>query len=303
MKKLITIIVFGLLLSSNCYSQVILRKSDYLIPIRDSVKLYRYPCDFRGSFRRYLYKSDTIPYEGKTVECSSRLDTNYQVRSGGQFSYLIPKDVRFNSHRDTLTKTDLVNLLKLDSITYRPPSYYNEGFNNGKPVYDFENFISNFKSYYDIIGDDEMMNLLFCDFYDLQSLFIIKNIRIKNGKKNNIPLCFIVADVKQNNIGNPEIRLKVKNISNQDIDAFDITIYCYNRYGNPVNKYSTGSNICAATSQDLIKKGEESSGTWTLFGQELTTNVKVFLSKVHFTNGKTVVIPNKQITKIEGKLE
>lgn len=108
------------------------------------------------------------------------------------------------------------------------------------------------------------------------------------------------AHLSNNSIGHPEVSIKVRNIGNFTIDAYDVEIHCYNRYGEPVLKYN--SNICKGTSQNVLHKNKIDFSTWTLYGRELTTKVKIFLLRIHFTNGKTWLNPNKNITKIEAEL-
>lgn len=136
---------------------------------------------------------------------------------------------------------------------------------------------------------------------------------LKTYKANGLPIGFYYADLTTNVIGNPEVNLTVMNISKKTIDATEVEIYCYNRFGEPVKKYSTGSNICTGISQTLIVTCDPNAEfsddnfcnqtmTWTLYGQELTTNVKIYLKRVHFEDGTNWINPNKQIMKIEAKL-
>ena len=109
--------------------------------------------------------------------------------------------------------------------------------------------------------------------------------------------------MNENAIGNPEVDVEVRNISKKDIDAFDVSISCYDRYGKQVGKYHTGSNIMIGSSNSIILSGDSDVSTWTLYGQELTSKVSVVLNKVHFRSGSTFIINNKILTKKSGELK
>ncbi len=105
---------------------------------------------------------------------------------------------------------------------------------------------------------------------------------IKKYKSLNSPLAMSEAYVSFNSIGIPEANLSVYNITDKEIDAFEITILCYDNYNRPVNHYLSRVNSFKGLSQDTIQSGEESSGTWTLYGHENTTKIKILLKSVHY---------------------
>ncbi len=113
-------------------------------------------------------------------------------------------------------------------------------------------------------------------------------INIEKLKKIGSPIYFISAYVTFNAIENPGAMIAIENISKDTIDAYTVGIYCYNRFGEPVNHYLYHTNRFGGISQETIKPNEEKFGeSWTLFGHENTSKIKVILEKVHFTNGKT----------------
>jgi hypothetical protein len=294
MKKIIIISILAFIFIGSCFSQVIRREIfPYLHPLKDSVKVYEN--ERINYFARYISKGDSLrfikdtyayiePYEKMYVVSVYKNSCNCSVNG-----YVFAKESIISPGTfDTLTKQDIIGFLEEDTLQFNPCEFYT-----------FEENISRLKEKYNLVCDDLTIGRIYSSFYKTKNIFEL----INTLKKNNIPLYLYKAEITLNIIGNPEVTVDVTNISKNEIDAFDIDVYCYNRYGQPVKKFSTGSNICYCTSQDVINVGSKQSGTWTLHGQELTTNVKVFLSKVHFTNGKTLVISNKQLTKIEGKLD
>ena len=52
--------------------------------------------------------------------------------------------------------------------------------------------------------------------------------------KKGVPIYFVSAQVNFNSIGTPEANLVIKNISKKVIDAYDIKVYCYDRFDRPV---------------------------------------------------------------------
>jgi hypothetical protein len=131
----------------------------------------------------------------------------------------------------------------------------------------------------------------------------IQLVKIKKFESIGIPIFFLTAEVGYDAIGTPEIKLIPKNISKKDIDAYTVQIYCYNNYNEPVNDQLKNTNIFTGTSQDILKAGKTVSfnDSWTLYGYDNTTKVKVYLKKVHFTDGTLWVPKDKKITLVEGK--
>jgi len=294
MKKHLTLSVILFLFCSSCFTQVITKEyKPYIHPIKDSIKVYQ--TEYATLLIRYVLKNDSIEYRKNTYSITnpSKLMAVIGIWKESCWctaeGYVYMDEVILSpATTKTISKKEVINLLQEDSIDYRPDNYYT-----------FENRISYFEEKNSISTDIKTMADIFSKFYKVSNPYV----KIDNLLKNNIPLYLSKVEIISNIIGNPEVTITITNISKNDIDAYDIEIYCYNRYGEPVKKYTSGSNISIGTSQDIIYSGAESNDTWTLYGQELTTNVKVFLSKVHFANGKTLVIQNKQLTKIEGKLE
>lgn len=130
----------------------------------------------------------------------------------------------------------------------------------------------------------------------------VQSSKIENAKKDGIPLFFLKVDITHDAIGTPEVNVIAKNISDMDIDAFDIQISCYNKYDEPVNHYLNATNIFTGTSDELLKAGEtvRTHYTWTLYGFDNTAKVKVYLKRCHFVNGKTYVVKDKKKTMVEG---
>lgn len=103
-------------------------------------------------------------------------------------------------------------------------------------------------------------------------------------KSLNSPLAFAEASVTYNSIGNPEANVSVYNISENIIDAFEVSILCYDNYNRPVKHYLYKTNVFKGISQEVIEPSNGTSGVWTLYGHENTTKVIFILKSVHYKN-------------------
>lgn len=118
---------------------------------------------------------------------------------------------------------------------------------------------------------------------------------ISKYKSLGSPLAFSEASITFDAIGTPEANLLVFNITDKDIDAFEVSILCYDNYNRPVGHYLHRSNVFRGISQDLIEPSKEDYGTWTLYGYENTTKVTIVLKSVHY-KGKGGWYPKNKIS-------
>ena len=109
------------------------------------------------------------------------------------------------------------------------------------------------------------------------------------------PLALAEASVSYNSIGNPEANLSAYNISNYDIDAFEVSILCYDNYNRPVNHRLYKTNVYKGISQEIVEPSNETFRTWTLYGYENTTKVIFVLKSVHYKS-KGAWFPKNRIT-------
>ena len=116
------------------------------------------------------------------------------------------------------------------------------------------------------------------------------------------PLDLVKAWITFNAIDNPEARLVVKNVSKKTVDAYTVGIYCYDRYGKPVEHYLNDTHRFGGLSQTTIKPGATYgwNSYWTLHGYENTAKISVVLEDVHMTDGSTWTPKEGQRVAIEG---
>jgi hypothetical protein len=108
--------------------------------------------------------------------------------------------------------------------------------------------------------------------------------------KNN-PVSFYEAALFYDVIGTPNLRVSLCNNTNTTVDAFKARVSCYNRFDEPVNNIFYNSNKGAIINQPNPPIRPDECGGWltayALYFQEETAKVKVVLTEIHFTNGKT----------------
>lgn len=108
-------------------------------------------------------------------------------------------------------------------------------------------------------------------------------------KEESAPLKVVEAYVQKNSIGTPEAYVIVRNTSNKTIDAYKVSILCYNSFGEPVSDFS-GSNEYRGIAQDVYISPGETFGYnyyWLLAVQDTTTKITATITEVHFTDGTT----------------
>lgn len=102
------------------------------------------------------------------------------------------------------------------------------------------------------------------------------------------PIGVLSRDLTFNSIGVPEASIKIINAWNKTIDAYRVEIRCQDNFGRFLTKYGTGREPrFYGISQDIIRPGEESYDTWTLYGYMNATKFYARIIEVHFTDGTT----------------
>lgn len=122
---------------------------------------------------------------------------------------------------------------------------------------------------------------------DKTSKDILKNQLSNELKANqNIPLKIIDKNISYNSIGTPEANITFKNLSNKTVDAFEVTIKCYDTYDRLVKESISNESAFYGISQnENMKIGETVCDTWTLYLFDNTTKINVYVTSVHFTDG------------------
>jgi hypothetical protein len=116
------------------------------------------------------------------------------------------------------------------------------------------------------------------------SLVAIPVEKLDEIKKNTCPLKIERLSLSRNSIDQPELTVKVKNISSVKIVAYKLDFAAWDKFGDPVKKFGFGSSETRGISQESIPPGQEDNPTWTLHGQETAAKFKISVSRIKLEN-------------------
>lgn len=158
------------------------------------------------------------------------------------------------------------------------------GMSTDKQIDELKNFInsSDFKAIQKT-GSDSFSNDFTQKLSDLQKQQVVHQQQVAT-----CPLKVIKAYVSPDSIGTPEAYVEITNISHKTIDAYKVSILCYNSFGDPVNDPGADSNEYSGIAQNRhISPGETSGNdySWMLALQDTTTKITAKITEVHFTDG------------------
>ena len=116
------------------------------------------------------------------------------------------------------------------------------------------------------------------------------------------PLELVSASVGRDVINQPTVRLVVRNVAAQAVVAFEVSVFCYDRFDDPVKHAISGTNEFRGISQKTIREGATAgkSSAWTLHFRGTTSKVRVVLNRVKLQNGTTWKPANGQPVSISG---
>ena len=122
------------------------------------------------------------------------------------------------------------------------------------------------------------------------------NVVTARFKNLGSPLAINSVNVNVSSISTPEAILLVSNISNKDIDRYEVNITCFDDYGRAVNHPSRKNNVFRGVYQLKMEAGQNDVfGNWILNGHENATRIVVSLVSVRYVDGK-IWRPAKAVT-------
>lgn len=98
------------------------------------------------------------------------------------------------------------------------------------------------------------------------------------------PLEITATGINPNAIGVPELTIKVKNIKDARVEAFEIDVECFDKFGDPVTWPGRG-NVYKGISQNAINANEVTLCSWDLHLHRNTADAKVWISRVKLSDG------------------
>jgi K+ transporter len=104
---------------------------------------------------------------------------------------------------------------------------------------------------------------------------------------NKPPVSLDGCTLYKDEFGNFVIHLKVKNISDKQIDGYKAVIACKNHFDEPVKPADENDNLFKGQAERIIEAGDYDKKRvgWTLYGFRDATKFDVAIVEVHFTDG------------------
>ncbi len=124
-----------------------------------------------------------------------------------------------------------------------------------------------------------------------------EDVMLRNARR--CPLSLETASLGYNIIGEPTVRLVVRNIAPVDVVAYKVDIHCFDRFDNPVRcSIPPDGNVFRGIAQETVKPGETSGqlSYWTLHFYDNTARVTVVLTKVRLEDGSEWESDQRQIS-------
>lgn len=130
---------------------------------------------------------------------------------------------------------------------------------------------------------DKNMRML----YEKYNAEMKKKLKEDLKKNKNVPLKIESASVVSNSYSYPDAKIKLTNLTEKRIIAFELSFSCYDAYNDPVNRsFSTSNRFYGKGTDVSIETGETYSFTWDLFSYSNTSKISnVKIDKVAFSDG------------------
>ena len=212
-----------------------------------------------------------------------------------------------NTKFTTFSDGTLIKLADGDSLEIKPNDYYGAALyiSNLENIENVEAIITSYKT----SNGDEWTNPYFNDFIynfygqEYQEPTIKFDEDTGNTSFEDFPIQIVSTKLEYSRIGTPELYIRVENVSDVDIDAFDFVAACYNVYDEPVK--GTFSNEADGTYQHLIKVGEMSdkNSMWSMYQFDTATKVDVVITRCHDVEGNTYTLKESDYEKATVRVE
>lgn len=125
---------------------------------------------------------------------------------------------------------------------------------------------------------------------------------LASGVAHRPPLRFVSASIARDILDTPIAHFVVENTSAKIVDAFEVTIYCFNRFGDPVEGFLDDS-IVEGIAQRTILPGEDKEFSFRLIFRATASKIRVVLKRVHMTDGSVwKPLPDQEVV-VEGRTD
>ena len=109
----------------------------------------------------------------------------------------------------------------------------------------------------------------------------------KQQLASSCPLSIDGLRFDKDEIGTPKISLTVTNRKHQSIEAFEVVVACYDKFGDPADGFGFGENKKTLIYQEAINAGAtiHTKGSWALYGHGAARRFKVTVIRVKTGDG------------------
>jgi len=108
--------------------------------------------------------------------------------------------------------------------------------------------------------------------------------RQKAIEESRPPLEITATGINPNVINMPKLTIEVRNTKDIAVEAFEVDVECFDKFGDPVNWPGKG-NLFSGISQNQIGAKQTTRASWDLHLHQNTTKAKVWITRVKLGNG------------------
>ena len=112
----------------------------------------------------------------------------------------------------------------------------------------------------------------------------LRSERAKSIEAARPPLEITATGINPNAIGIPSLTIAVRNIKDLRVEAFEIDVECFDKFGDPVNWPGKG-NLYRGISQESIDAKQAARRSWDLHLHQNTAKANLWISRVKLSDG------------------
>ncbi|MWC30148.1 stalk domain-containing protein [Paenibacillus sp. MMS18-CY102] len=113
-----------------------------------------------------------------------------------------------------------------------------------------------------------------------------KQLKQELVNNKNVPIQIQASDISYDTMGYPEANIRLKNLTEKKIVAFELSFSCFDSYGDPAKGGYPYNNRFYGKANDAVGWGETYTFTWDLFSYSDTSKISnITIDKVAFSDG------------------
>ncbi|EFM10920.1 copper amine oxidase domain protein [Paenibacillus curdlanolyticus YK9] len=113
-----------------------------------------------------------------------------------------------------------------------------------------------------------------------------KQLKQELVNNKNVPLQIQASNISYDTMGYPEANIRLKNLTEKKIVAFELSFSCFDAYGDPVKGGYPYTNRFYGKASDVVDWGDTYTFTWDLWSYSDTSKISnITIDKVAFSDG------------------